>query len=107
MDAPEEPSAAALRFTDQPAVLFYPKFFVERWYKVTRWALLYARFGLKYLKVERDKNKASYTDTAMQPVTEHDEELEMFQSADAVAYLKQEDRLDKARHGHQFTDAAE
>ena len=91
----------------EPAILFYPKFFAERWYKVFRWALLYARFGLKHLKVERDKNKMSYTDTAMQPVTEHDQELEMFQSTDAVAYLKQEDRLDKARHGHQFTDAAE
>ena len=42
----------------------------------------------------------------MTPVSDHEEDLELFQSVDAKAYLKQEARLDKARHG-EFTDAAE
>jgi radical SAM superfamily enzyme YgiQ (UPF0313 family) len=92
--------------TIEPAILFYPKYYAELAYKMTRWAWLYLRFGLRQRKVEKDPNKLAYMDTAMLPVSDHEEDLEMFQSVDAKAYLKQENRLEKARHG-EFTEAAE
>jgi hypothetical protein len=36
----------------------------------------------------------------MTPVTDHEEQdFELFKTADALAYLDQEKRLDRARHG--------
>lgn len=91
----------------EPAWLFYPKYYAELGWKLARWAALYLRFGLAQRRVEKDPDKMSYMDRAMTPVTDHDEEeLEMFKTSDAVAYLDQEKRLEKARHG-EFTDAAE
>ncbi len=65
-----------------------------------RWAGLYLRFGMKQLKVERDPNRHSYTDTAMTPVTDHDEaELELFKSSDAVVWLDEQKRIERAQLG--------
>jgi radical SAM superfamily enzyme YgiQ (UPF0313 family) len=91
----------------EPAWLFYPKYYAGLGWKLGRWAALYLRFGLAQRRVEKDPNKMRYMDRAMTPVTDHDEEeLEMFKTSDAVAYLDQEKRLERARHG-EFTDAAE
>lgn len=90
----------------EPAWLFYPKYYAEVVWKTSRWAWLYFRFGLKHLKVERDANKSRYMDVAMTPVSDHEEELELFKSEDALAYLSQEKRLERARHGD-FSSAAE
>jgi len=84
----------------EPAITFYPKYYAELGWKLSRWAWLYFRFGLKQLKVERDPKRREYTDHAMTPVTDHEEQdFELFKSADALAYLSQEKRLDRARHG--------
>ena len=83
----------------EPAMLFYPKYYAERAIKLARWATLYFRFALKMFKVDRDPNRMAYMDTAMTPVSDHEEDLELFQSVDAKAYLKQEHRLENARHG--------
>ncbi|UJW86691.1 B12-binding domain-containing radical SAM protein [Devosia sp. SL43] len=84
----------------EPAVLFYPKYYAELGWKLARWGWLYFRFGLKQLKVERDPNRHAYTDHAMTPVTDHDEQdFELFKTTDAQAWLNQEKRIDKARHG--------
>jgi radical SAM superfamily enzyme YgiQ (UPF0313 family) len=89
----------------EPALLFYPKYYLELAYKLFRWGWVYGQFKLRERKVLKDPGRMSYTDTAM-TVTDHEEELELYQSSDAQAYLKQEARLEKARHG-EFVDAAE
>ena len=91
----------------EPAALFYPKYYLELAWKLSRWAWLYFRFGLKQLKVERDPGRHAYADLAMSPVTDHDaEELELFKTSDAVAWLDQQKRINDAQHGIK-TPAAE
>lgn len=77
---------------------FYPKYWGETAGKLMAWGRLYLKLGLIYRKVEGARN-AAYTDIAITPVSDHEEELEMFQSSDAQAYLSQEKRLERARHG--------
>ena len=57
--------------------------------------------------VENGDEWQSYRSTAMTPISDHEEELEMFQSSDARAYLKQEARLERARHGETASNPAE
>ena len=84
----------------EPAVIFYPKYYAELGWKLARWGWLYFRFGLRQLKVERDPNRHAYTDHAMTPVTDHEEQdFELFKTDDAQIWLNQEKRLDRARHG--------
>ncbi|QQR40227.1 B12-binding domain-containing radical SAM protein [Devosia rhizoryzae] len=84
----------------EPAILFYPKYYAELGWKLARWAALYVRFGLKQLKVERDPNRHAYTDLAMSPVGDGSEEdLELFKTIDAVAWLDQQKRINNAQHG--------
>lgn len=91
----------------EPAIVFYPKYYAELGWKLSRWAWLYFRFGLKQLKVERDPKRQDYTDLAMSPVNEHDaEDLELFKTSDAVAWLDQQKRINDAQHGIK-TPAAE
>jgi hypothetical protein len=82
----------------EPALVFYPKYWIGRTWKLMRWGALYLRFGARMLKVEWDRNRMSYTDRAM-TVGPDEEELELFQSTDAKAWLAQERRIDRARHG--------
>jgi hypothetical protein len=82
-------------------LVFYSKYWAETAKKLTQWAQLYLRLGLIYRRVEKDPDKLAYTDIALTPVSdeEHEQELEMFQSDDALAYLSQEKRFAKARQG--------
>ena len=85
--------------TESP-LTFYPKYYAELAWKMSRWAWLYLRFGLAQRRVEKDPNKAAYTDNAMTPVTDHDEQdFELFKTEDAQAWLNQEKRIERARHG--------
>jgi hypothetical protein len=84
----------------EPAIVFYPRYYAELGWKLMRWASLYVRFGLKQLKVERSPDRLAYTDTAMTPVTDHDEaDLELFKSSDAVVWLDEQKRIERAQHG--------
>jgi radical SAM superfamily enzyme YgiQ (UPF0313 family) len=84
----------------EPAWLFYPRYYAELGWKLSRWASLYLRYALRQRRVEKDPNKHAYTDKAMTPVTDHDEDdFEMFKSEDALAYLEQEKRIERAKHG--------
>lgn len=89
----------------ESALVFYPRYWAETAAKLARWGLLYARYGRHWLKIKNDLNRKAYTDLAMTPVSEHDDELEMFQSEDALAYISQEKRLERARHGGLGTPA--
>ena len=84
----------------EPAWLFYPKYYAELGWKLSRWAALYLRFAWRQRKVEKDPNRHAYMDKAMTPVTDHDEDdFEMFKTQDALAYLEQEKRIERAKHG--------
>jgi radical SAM superfamily enzyme YgiQ (UPF0313 family) len=63
----------------EPAWKFYPAYFIESIVKLARWFGTYASLRLIYEKAKRDPNKYAYMDTALQPVTDDDEEtLELF-----------------------------
>ena len=78
-------------------VVFYPKYFFETLAKQCKWISLYIRMRLIYKRVKRDPKSVEYMDIALEPVTEHEEEREMFQSDAAKSYL------DKVHRNEQIT----
>src|SRR5205807_4295710 len=84
----------------EPALRFYPKYLVETVCKQFQWTSLYLRMRRIYLKIKHDPRRQEYTDLAMSPVEDDETEgRELFQSDAAQAYVRQERRLDKLRHG--------
>jgi radical SAM superfamily enzyme YgiQ (UPF0313 family) len=79
--------------------VFYPKYLTNMLWKQMRWAKLYIRMRLIYLRVRKDPQKLEYMDTALEPVTDHEEDREMFQSAAAQGYLEKVHRLANAGRG--------
>jgi hypothetical protein len=91
----------------EPIWRFYPKLFAEALVKHAKWAVLYARLGRIYWRVMRDPKRIEYMDTAITPVTDHEEETsEMLQSEAAKAYISQERRLQDIRTGTRQAEAA-
>ena len=82
----------------EPAILFYPKYWLESAWKWERWGALYVRFGLIMRRVDKDPQKESYTDFALTPVTDHEEERELFSSEDAQAFLAAQHKIDEITH---------
>ncbi len=83
----------------EPALLFYPKYYFSSFIKITRWLALYLRYGLIMRRVDRDPKKRSYSDLAMSPVDENEENRELFRSDSAQAFVKHQDRLKKIKKG--------
>ncbi|HEV2956069.1 MAG TPA: B12-binding domain-containing radical SAM protein [Xanthobacteraceae bacterium] len=84
----------------EPAVRFYPRYFVETLWKQFRWISLYARLRRIYLRIKHDPRKHEYMDQALSPVADDETETrEMFQSEIAQSYVRQEKRLEQIRHG--------
>jgi len=84
----------------EPAWLFYPKYVAETVGKQFRWISFYLRMRLIYLKIKKDPQRREYTDLALSPVVDDEtESRELFHSDAAQAYVKQEKRLDRIRHG--------
>jgi len=79
--------------------VFYPKYWAEAVWKQLRWIKLYTRMRLIYLRVRRDPQKLEYTDLALEPVTDHEEDRELFQSDSAKDYLAKVHRIEKAARG--------
>ena len=77
-------------------LLFYPKYYAEMTWKQIRWVSLYARFWLIFHKVRKDPKRLEYTDLALEPVTDHEEERELFQTDAAKSYLAKIERLKNA-----------
>ena len=77
-------------------LLFYPKYYAEMTWKQIRWVSLYARFWLLFRKVRKDPKRLEYTDLALEPVTDHEEERELFQTDAAKSYLAKIERLKNA-----------
>ena len=67
--------------------MFYPKEIALFLRKQFRWVSLYIRTRLVYLRLRKDPARYDYTDKALEPVTEHEEERELFQTATAQTYL--------------------
>ncbi len=84
-------------FAIENPIFFYPQLFVETLVKQLRWISLYVRMRLIYKKVKRDPKRLEYMDLALEPVTDHEEEREMFQSDAAKSYL------DKVHRNEQLT----
>jgi radical SAM superfamily enzyme YgiQ (UPF0313 family) len=77
-------------------VVFYPKYYGQMLWKQLRWISLYTRMRLIYLRVRKDPKKLEYMDLALEPVTDHEDEREMFQTDAAKSYLSKVERLKKA-----------
>ena len=78
---------------------FYPRYWLESLVKIGRWLALYIRIRRRYLPIKHNPNRADYMDHAITPVTEDEENRELFQTEQAQAYLETKHRLDKARAG--------
>ncbi len=86
--------------TESPWI-FYPKYLAETLWKQFQWASLFARCYFILRKVIRDPKRSEYKDLAVVPVTEDDlETQELFQSAEAQAYLVKIQKMEKLRHGN-------
>jgi len=84
----------------EPIWSFYPKYVLESLRKQVDWISLYLRMRLIYLRIKKDPHRRDYMDLALSPVTDDEtEQRELFHSAAAQAYIRQEKRLDKLRHG--------
>ena len=84
----------------EPVWRFYPRYWWESVYKTVRWLQIYAELRAVYRRIRKDPKRLEYTDLALTPVTDDETETrELFQSAAAHAYVDQEHRLEKIRHG--------
>jgi radical SAM superfamily enzyme YgiQ (UPF0313 family) len=80
-------------------LIFYPKYFFESLSKQFQWISLYLRLRIIYRRVKKDPARYDYMDTALEPVTDHEEEREMFQSDAARTYLDKVHHIDAVRRG--------
>ncbi|MGA2126744.1 MAG: radical SAM protein [Xanthobacteraceae bacterium] len=84
----------------EPVWSFYPKYVLESLRKQVEWISLYLRMRLIYLRIKKDPHRRDYMDLALSPVADDEtEQRELFQSDAAQAYVRQEKRLDRLRHG--------
>src|SRR5205807_4207293 len=81
----------------EPIWKFYPKYAMESVVKLGKWIALYSRLRAIYVRVKKDPKKLEYMDLAMTPVTD-DEDLEMFHTPSAPAFIAQEHRR---QHAHE------
>ena len=86
------------RLLENPLV-FYPKYYSQMLWKQLRWISLYTRMRLIYRRVRKDPKKLEYMDLALEPVTDHEEDREMFQTKAAKSYLDKVHRLESASRG--------
>ncbi len=78
---------------------FHPKNLLQTAWKQLQWITLYLRMRLIYRRVKHDPTRFDYMDTALEPVTDHEEEREMFQSDAAQDYLDKVHRNEKIVRG--------
>jgi len=71
-----------------PRWRFYPAYVVESASKLFRWSSTYLGLRRIYVAIKRDPKRLEYMDTALTPVTDADEALEIFHHTDAAeAYV--------------------
>jgi radical SAM superfamily enzyme YgiQ (UPF0313 family) len=84
-------------------VVFYPKMVLGMLVKQFKWISLYTRMRLIYRNVRKDPARFEYTDLALEPVTEHEEERELFQSETAKNYLGTVHKNERLSRGESVT----
>jgi radical SAM superfamily enzyme YgiQ (UPF0313 family) len=71
-----------------PRWRFYPAYVAESASKLFRWSSTYLGLRRIYVAIKRDPKRLEYMDTALTPVTDADEALEIFHHTDAAeAYV--------------------
>jgi radical SAM superfamily enzyme YgiQ (UPF0313 family) len=71
-----------------PRWRFYPAYALETVSKFVRWSSIYLGLRGIYVRIKRDPKRFEYMDTALTPVTDADELLEMFHHTEAAeAYV--------------------
>ncbi|HLA94606.1 MAG TPA: radical SAM protein [Pyrinomonadaceae bacterium] len=80
-------------------LVFYPKYIAGTIRKQVRWISLYTRMRMIYRNVKHDPARFDYMDQALEPVTDHEEERELFQSEAAKSYLDTVHRNEKITRG--------
>ncbi|MFL6518727.1 MAG: B12-binding domain-containing radical SAM protein [Chthoniobacterales bacterium] len=84
-------------FPIEPIWTFYPKYWAESVVKVAKLMSLYGKLRAMYKRLKKGRNKLKYIDVALTPVTDHDtEDLEMFHTPSAPAFVAQEHRREAA-----------
>ena len=84
----------------ESAWTFYPRYWSETLSKQIRWVSLYLKYYWILRRVTSERQVFEYTDLAITPVTEDEAETrELFQSAEAQAYLVKIQRTEELRHG--------
>jgi hypothetical protein len=82
----------------EPIWAFYPKYLAELAYKTSSWITLYLRLRRMYLRIKHDPKRYEYSDLAITPVTEDEQDThEMFKTEAAKAYTDEERRLASIR----------
>jgi radical SAM superfamily enzyme YgiQ (UPF0313 family) len=69
-------------------LVFYPKYLLGTLQKQLQWISLYARMRLIYRRVRKDPQRFNYMDVALEPVTELEEDRELFQTEAAKNYME-------------------
>jgi hypothetical protein len=84
----------------EPVWRFYPRYWWESAAKTIGWLKMYAELRGVYRRIRQDPKRLEYTDLALTPVADDETETHaLFQSPGAKAYVGQEQRLEKIRHG--------
>jgi hypothetical protein len=91
-------------FAIENPLVFYPKYVLETLAKQLKWISLYVRMRLIYKRVKRDPKRLEYMDLALEPVTDHEEERELFQSEAAQSYLHKVHRNEQITRGTLIVD---
>lgn len=84
--------------TESP-LLFYPKYAAETLGNQFKWISLYLRMRLIYKRVKRDPKRFEYMDLSLEPVTDHEEDREIFQTESARKFLDTVHRNEKITRG--------
>jgi radical SAM superfamily enzyme YgiQ (UPF0313 family) len=79
--------------------IFYPKYFLESLSKQISWISLYLSLRMIYRKVRNDPDRFKYMDRALEPVNDHEEEREIFQSEAARSYLDKVHHIEAVQRG--------
>jgi hypothetical protein len=77
---------------------FYPRHWTNTVLKQLRWLSLWAELWPFVMKLKADPKRTAYMDLSLTPVDEHDEDLEIFHTAEAEAYVAQQKHM-KERAG--------
>jgi hypothetical protein len=76
---------------------FYPTYFAETVAKLIQWGSLYLRLRRIYLRIKWDPHKVEYTDSAIMPIGDDEEDGQLFQTEAAQGYVRQQRQLRNIR----------